>query len=801
MAKLTDNELKSICEQEISASAGWSSSELSRQRETAMDAYLGEPYGNEEEGRSQIVTREVLDAVETVLPSIMRILMDVDNAVEFEPRGPEDEKAAEQETDVVSHVVWQLNEGFLNGYTFVKDALISKTGILKVWFDDSPEEEREQYKWLTDLEMGMLDSEPDVEREIVEYELNDDGTHNVTYLTKRKKGKIMIMPCPPEEIGVSRDANSPNIQNAKFVYHRTKRTKSELVEDGYSRKIVEAIPAYDGVTTAEELSRDYLDEQGLSESDYHWSMQEVWVSECYLRVDRNDDGIAELLKVTLAGGSESGLTLLDTEEVDTIPFVSASPVLLTHKFHGLSLADLALDLQKIRTNLVRGIIDNQELANNQRTAVNDEVNLDDLLTSRPGGIVRTAGTQPPQNHIFPIPHQPVPPETYQLLEYLDDERKSRTGVTDMTTLDAKSLSNVNTGVAAMAMDAARMKIELIARIFAEVGFKPLYRLVHELLRKNMDVDMVIRLRGEYVPVHPSEWKERKDMRVKVGIGLTSRERRLMAIDDVLQTHATLYQGGMAGVLVHPLNTYEALVEKAEIMGLGAAAKKYYMDPRMAQPQPEKPDPQMEAVKLNAQAIAMDAQAKRERNQVEMAKIQSQERLRVMEYQAKEQELQLKAQIEALKADLVGMKTGSDEVKAMTQAETKEREMQLNARLEVMQAMLKDSQESNKLAMDQYKAELQTWTQLAAQSAQITAQQAQATEANAQTTQKQAGEASALVMELQESLKEQMERFEALFAEQSKPKRFDVERDEEGNIRTVNGMSVGRDANGLIASIG
>jgi hypothetical protein len=393
MAKrLTDDELRTLCEQEIVGASEYGA-DLAEERASAMDAYNGELMGNEVEDRSQVVTREVLDTVEWVLPSLVRTFADAENICLFEPVGPEDEQAAQQETDAVEHIFWRQNDALVNLVSFIKDGLLQKNGILKVWWDDTPGEAKEQYHGINDWELASLLQDADADTEVLEHEMLEDGTHDLTIMVKKSNGSIKIRPCPPEEFGISRTATSIIIDEAPFVFHRTLVTKAELVDMGYELKMVQELPSDEGSTLGRErLARRYLsDEQSQYESGNHWSLETLWMTECYIRVDRNGDGKALLHKVTLAGQENdysTGSVLLDAREVDRQPFVTWTPVLRSHAFYGMSLADLVLDLQQIKTVLTRQIIDSTFLATNGRTAVNDNVNLDDLMTSRPGGIVR-----------------------------------------------------------------------------------------------------------------------------------------------------------------------------------------------------------------------------------------------------------------------------------------------------------------------------------------------------------------------------------------------------------------------------
>lgn len=313
MATVSDRELVAICEAHIQAASGSQGSELSDARSEAMDRYLGEPYGDEVVGRSQVRTREVMETVEWLMPSLMRIYADAENLCVFEPRGPEDVEQAQQETDVVNYVFWNLNRGFYNLYTFCKDALLSKTGVFKCWWDENESEEREEYSGLDDMQLAQLMTDPTCEREVMSFEQEAEG-YEVTFKTVRRRGYVRIEPVAPENFGVSRDARSPYAKDAPFVWQRELKTYNELRGAGYAVDVLRSIPADEGIENEEELARRNLsDEQtgGMSESVL--SMRQFWITECYFRIDRDGDGIAELVRVTLATGrnrSASGLSLI-----------------------------------------------------------------------------------------------------------------------------------------------------------------------------------------------------------------------------------------------------------------------------------------------------------------------------------------------------------------------------------------------------------------------------------------------------------------------------------------------------------
>lgn len=788
MAKITDDQLVAICQSQLDATS--TQGELSEQRSDAMDYYLGQPYGDEVEGRSKIVTREVMETVEWVMPSLMRIFADTENLVTFDPVGPEDEEQAEQETDRINYEFWKNNRGFYNLYTFCKDALLSKTGVLKVYWDDDETDERETYSGLDDVELSQLLDDATVEREVLEAEQRPEGWHCV-FRTTRKRGRVRLEPCPPEEFGVSREARSPYAQDAQFCFHRTRKTYSDLLAMGYPAKLIDTLPSHDDVDTEERLSRRHLDD----EVDYlgyamHKSMRQYWITECYLRADRNDDGIAELLQVRLVTGAvSSSARLLGVEEADNIPFITAAPILLTHKFFGLSLADITMDLQRIKSTLLRQVLDNLYISNNGRTVMNDAiVNLDDVLTSRPGGVIRYSSDMPWQNYIGAMPSPQIPPETFGMFEYLDEQRKQRTGVGDeVAGLDKAALANVNTGVAALAYDAARSKIELMARIIAEIGLRPLFRLMHEILQKNSDKPQVVRLRNKWVQVNPGEWRTRENLTVNVGVGSVSRERKMMALERVMEIQAQAVGGGGLGTLVMPQHLYRAASDYTEQWGLEPSL--YWQDPaQVPPPQPEGPSVQDQLAMTQMQALAIDAQAKRERNQVDLLKVQMDAQRSEREAAIKAQELQLKGEMESLKARLATLKGETDAAGKVASMQAEQERRNVEAALSTMSQRLEHLRHERDREVDVYKIQMDAMTKMSA------AQPAQAAGGN--------GEMGELVVKLQESLEALTERLgttEAELARARSPKA--VKRDAAGRAIAVGDLPIVRDERGLIASIG
>lgn len=605
-------ELKSIIQREINDSAGYIGGDLSDQRTQAMDYYLGEKFGNEEEGRSQVVSRDVADTIEWIKPSLLKTFAASDQAVRFDPVGPDDEEQAEQETDYCNHVFYKENEGFLVLYTWINDALLQKNGIVKVYWDETEEVTREAYRGLDDDELVKLLQDPELEP--VEHEeeqalsvvQTEQGpveqpvtVHNVVFRRTRKKGQVKVEPVPPEEFLINRDHNSLTVHDAAFVAHKVEKRVSDLIEQGYSRKLIESLPSDDSKgDTTEEIARNHLSDESTSTTRNDLSMRKVRVYECYIRVDYDGDGIAELRKVTYAGNE-----ILDNEECDRIPFEAITPVILSHKFFGLSIHDLVNDIQLIKSTLWRGMLDNLYLTNNPQVEAAEGVNLDDLLVRRPGGVVRSR--VPGSVNTLDVPF--VAGASFPMLEYLDTVRHQRTGISEnMMGQNQAMLNDTAHGIERL-MSAAEARVELIARIFAETGIKGMFRQIHELLQKHQDKPKVVKLRNKWVPIDPREWRVRMSMTAKVGLGTGDRLKMAQAMGEVLGMQEKLMAGGADGVLVTHKNIYNAVNDYAKFQGLNDA-QGYFTDPESPEAQQalqaksqQPPNPLIEAEKIKAEA--------------------------------------------------------------------------------------------------------------------------------------------------------------------------------------------------------
>ena len=629
----TEQELMSRIKEEISQSLGYDG-EISIQREEAIKYYYALPFGNEVDGRSQYVDSTVQDTIEWIKPSLMRVFASGDEMVKFTPHGPEDVQAAEQATDYVNYVFTKDNPGWEILYSWFHDALLQKNGIVKVWWDEYPETQREEYRGLTDMEFEVLTGNKDVE--VIEHEeyYEEVTYHNVVLHRQDTNGKIKIENVPPDEFLISREAKG--IQNARFVCHRVKKTVSDLREmypdDDFD--VSELGAGYnEEVYNAERMARYEIDDSfewggGLNENGEE-ALREYWLHESFIKTDYDDDGIAELRKVCSVGDY-----IFSNEEVDKVPFVSITPLKIPHKFFGMSVADLVMDLQLIKSTLMRNLMDNAYNQNFGRYAVLEgQANLDDLLTQRPGGVVRVKSP----NAIMPLATPPLQPESFQMLGYLDEVREARTGVNKNTQgINADALTSHTTATAVNAvMSNAQSRVELIARQFAETGVKELMHCIYELLLKNQDKERVVMLRNQWIPVRPDMWNDKMDCTVSVALGNGSKDQQMAHLSQMLQFAGQAMQGGLP--IVTPQNMYN--LGAALIKAMGYQNVDDYLTPPPP-PQPKQPSPEEQLAQMEMQVKQKELEIKTADIQLKAAKIQQESQKNAVDAQLKAEELAL-----------------------------------------------------------------------------------------------------------------------------------------------------------------
>jgi hypothetical protein len=649
MAKLDDNKLRSIVESEIDDAIGYLETETTDERQQALEYYMREPYGNEVEGKSQIVTGEVAEVVDGALPQLMKVFTSSKDAVVFEAVNAGDEPIAEQATVYVNHIFYKDNNGFEIMHDWFKDALLQKVGVVKAYWNDETDTTTEKYYGLNDDELMMIMQDEEVEiieqnTTVVQEAVFDEITgmevspalssHDVKVKRTRSKGKVVVENVPPEEFLISKRART--IEDSPFVAHRKMVTRSELIAMGYDEKTVMGLSTGDALEFSPERIARYTRGENPTDMDSNdESMQLVEYYECYLKTDYDNDGIAELRRVCYTNNE-----ILHNEECDYIPFHSVCPIPIPHKFYGHSLADRAMDLQLIKSTITRQMLDNLYLTNNYRVgAVEGQVNLDDLLTSTAGGVVRMKNP----NAIVPMTVQSNAAQSFPMLEYLDSIQAKRTGISDAQQgLDPNLLQNVTATAVSAMTTAAQGKLELVARIFADTGVSSLFKGILALVCKYQQKERIIKVNGKYVPFDPREWRNEFNLSVNVGLGTGGKQEQLATMQMILQKQEqVIQQYGLANPLVN-LKQYRDTLAKFINMAGFKDDTQFLMSitDEQAQALAQQAAQAPKEEDSNTKAAAILAEVEREKAQLKMQE-------QMAKLNLEREQMQLKAQKEAL----------------------------------------------------------------------------------------------------------------------------------------------------------
>lgn len=555
----------------------------SQDRKEALRFYRGDnldDYGDSGDGLSTVVSRDTMEAVESMMPSLVRPFVAGEELVSFEPVGPEDEDGARQATDYINHVFSTHNNAFRVVHDAMKDGLLYRLGVAKTVMEEVEDGEPEIYEGLDqDQLLAMLDEGREIAGDIEQDEAT--GLYSVTIAPKKVKRYRVHVVAPDEFLYEERLAS---LEQATFLGHSKQVTLGDLIGMGVDEKKAKALKS--GRPESSEESDDRHDDEDETNWDDDDLARPVWVDECYVRCDYANKGTLGWRKVLL-GGSQSAV--LTNEEADGHPYSTWTPIPIAHKLVGLSIHDVTKDVQQIKTAVQRESLNALYLANRpMREVLDGFVNMDDLLNPQVGGAVRSKQMGSVIN--LPSGGEAAFGASAQMIEYYDTVRESRTGVTRYNQgMDSQSLNKTATGMNIIA-SASQQRQELVARQFAEF-LKDVFKKLQGLVMQHGTEGDYIRLRGEWVPVDPTDWKNNYDTTVSVGLGSNNKDQLVGQLGQLLEYQARIIemQGGANGPLVTMENVYHVLKKQQEAMGL--KGDKYFTDPGAQQEQmPEEPEP-------------------------------------------------------------------------------------------------------------------------------------------------------------------------------------------------------------------
>jgi hypothetical protein len=689
-SEISDAELLVRVRAERAAAIGFDqTSELKSERVRALEYAKGEMADLKTlPNRSKAVSTDVQDAIDTVLPDLMEILTGGDDVASFNPVGAEDEKAAQQETEYVKHVVFQENNGWLAIQTMIADALGQKIGAVKYWWEDRTCSERLEGKTAVELQMAGLDGivedvqihpgQPDAMSPAAPLPglpapqspiagpapmtgpggvmMGPELLYDFTVI--KPDGRLCLAAIPPEDIAVSRDTTI-ELQKSPYCAIRGRPRVQELIERGIDAELARSLPAYgDAADQETDQARDTAGESTQAKDSGLGDARRVETFEHYIQVLEGSELVRYRVETDAAETK-----VLEREKVSRIRVAAITPYIVSHRFHGRSVADRMMEIQRIKTSIVRAFLDSIYFALNQRNEVSmaqaNEFTIADLIRNEPGVPVRSVTGQA----VRPLQAGGQNFNALEALEYFATVGEQRSGIIRAAQgLNPDTLHDTAKGMGAM-LNASNKRVRMIARTFAETGLKDLFVGVHELLRENRTRRSTERLRGEWVQIAPTTWGRRDDMTIEIGLGASGREAELAAIaqETGVMTNIIQMQGGAKGPIVYLRNVYNQARRFYEKVGC-KAPELYLTDPDKPppppgpggpqEPGPPPPDPHMMEVHGKLQAQQAETQGKLQLAQAESAaKLQQQAAQSDAQLQQQARQAEQAIQLEHYKADL------------------------------------------------------------------------------------------------------------------------------------------------------
>ena len=655
--------------------------DLSQTRQDLFDRYNGELYGSERKGYSKFTTREGMEVVEWIMPALLRIFTGSDRVVSFDPVGPEDEDAAEQETDLVNHKVMKANggDGFIALHNFIKDAVMFPTSYCKAYVEEETRSVTRQVKGLPAPGLLEFVDEKGEPREGIEILEQDSYTKNIPTgvvgmdglpqyeqiecfnlkireTTTREVLRIESM--PGEESLVDNDCTTVNLDHADFVCHRTRKSYTALVNMGIDPEDLDDVGTYEDYQWNDERTNRlfYVDENPDAEDEDDPSMRQFWVHEITCMVDFDGDGVAEQRRILMVGAK-----ILENEETDYQGVCAMSATMIPHKHTGLSVMQMVVDLQELMTTLTRQLLDNIYKINVRRKIISEDSLLDDGTTMR--AMLNTQSEWipvrgPAQGAIMPEQTQSMAAELLPVLQHVGNAVSMRSGVAPENNVDPNVLQQTTAGAFMGAMEKAGERVELIARVMAETGIKQLFRKVHQLCRMYPDIMTTVKLRGKWVPVNTMEWRDRTDMSVNVGLGFNDKQTMVALLTQLL----AMQREAMGANMADEARIFHTLEKWVEATGVGAV-EQFFLDPTKPGWQRPEPPPDPSVILANAQAQALG----------------SEQQLKAYEAQAKLPLEQQKMSNDAMKAQADAQGKAADNELKHRELAIKERELAIKER--------------------------------------------------------------------------------------------------------------------------
>lgn len=604
---MDETQLLALLRSEDTDASAVFSSELAADQDDAMQRYLGKPYGDEVEGHSRVVSRDLEDTINWLLPDLMRVFLSSDDLVSAEATNPADDAGAQCVEQVLPHVFFADNPGDRIVHDFAFDGLLQRIGIIHCTWAEPEARPPRMLEGLAPEQVQRYAGDP--EYKILAAEQGQDGTFSLEVQHTPRFGRVRIEVVPPEEFALARRTKSLDDGD----YHRRKR----LVYAGDLGKLYpdRAIDLASSGGKDVEIELDarrnsrFSDEPnaGLRELTIAEARRKVVLIEEFLRVDYDGDGVPELRHIKRVGD-----TILENIEVERTEFFAWSPIRMSHKLVGRSMADVLIDLQRIRTVLMRRSLDSLAQSLNPRTVVNTAraatSTIDDLLDNVTGGVIEVTGDV--REAVTALATPDIAASAFQMLEYMDQRVEQASGVNRQSQgIDPDVLNKTASGIMLL-QAAASARVELIARWLAK-GLEPVFQHVLHLLCRHQDGARLVKIKGKPVAVDPRTWDDEMAITLHVGVGAESRQQRVANLGMILQKQeAIIAQAGMSNPLVTPAHYRATLARMCEAMGFKDSAQFFAEVGEGPAPAPEpQKDPKLIEAETRAQVMQQESQNK------------------------------------------------------------------------------------------------------------------------------------------------------------------------------------------------
>lgn len=583
-------------------------SQINTEQTTNLSYYMQLPLGNESKGFSQFITSDVRDTVDFYLATLLEMFYGGDATIRFNPKNADDVEQADIETRYVKTVIEDENRGFELFYTWFKDALIQKNGIVKCYWDENTEEEPENYEGKTYQEYAQIISDPEymvkkveIESPLLEGEYSPEefairleefgpdaeivlqsAKFEIYGYRKRDISQVRIENVEPEYFVVSSTWANVNVDQSSYCGYIHYYSRNELMAEGYDYDLVMSLPTGSVDTSSMETAVRYTKEAGrlVNTTAATRSGELVEIIEHYVR-DTKSGGDPKCYCIITAAGGE---VVLDWYEVDRPPFHVITPKINPYRFFGDALADELIDLQYSRSNLWRASFDNIKYTVSPRWLTKGDVDLEALNDYTPTGIVPAGSDGEVQALVTPF----VADKAMEMSAILENMRAERTGFSRETMgLDPAALAQSTNFIGSTILNLSQMRVKMVASTFANTGVKSLCEHIRELLMKYEKREKVFDMTGKFMTVSPRSWFKNRSTSVKTGLGHAGKLELVNSLQGVLQLQEKLSvaQGGFMGPIVTLDNVYAAIARTAEASGI-RDPDTFFTNPEGYQP----PDP-------------------------------------------------------------------------------------------------------------------------------------------------------------------------------------------------------------------